>query len=262
MERGGPRRSRPAGTSIEPRVDEQIIRLFDDPHIYELFGAVATRVVETTPSALSEYVGLPRAQVEQRLSALEQCDMVEPVAGTDAHEEPTYRTTRDALITDEEWSAFTPAHRRRLFTAALRNIDRRLWSAVERGGFDAQDTHVSWTPLDLDQEGYQAMVELALEMLERARDIQASVVQRRAGGADPTDSVTTDLMILHFRRSAEATDDAGVADIAPLREELYRGTEDLADGVAAEDLDAEQLAGRAQELMILLQRLAAVRAAT
>lgn len=58
---------------------------------------------------------------------------------------------------------------------------------------------MSWTPLDLDRQGYDDMVRLALDAVERARDIQAEVAERRAAGIAQDGGVYTDLMVMLAR---------------------------------------------------------------
>lgn len=251
---GGSRSSRKHGSSIEPRGDERIPRVLDDPRMYELFGLIGARVVEATATSLSRYMGLPHAEITRRLAVLEHSDLVEPVVAARGGE-AVYRTTRDALLSDEDLAHFSPAHRRRLLSNALRVVDGRIWSALELGGFDAHDAHLSWTPLDLDVRGYEDMVRLALETLERARDIQAEVVQRRAEGVSDDAGAYTDLVILHFRREGGETVTPAAA-ATELREEIYRLSEDVADGLASAAPDMTKLAARARELAALAERLA------
>jgi hypothetical protein len=248
----------PAGAqrSGQP-VDHRLVEaLSGDAPTIEMFGALATRIVPGTATALSDYLGLAREEVEGRLASLERHGVIEPVTAPGAGGEAAYRTVRDALITDEEWAQFTPGQRRRMYMAVLSILNARIWSALENGGFDAHDTHVSCLPTDLDRRGYEDMVALTLDTLERARDIQAAVVQRRAEGAAEEDAIKAELMILHFRRTG-GEDAAPPEPARDLRERVYDAGEDVADAVSLETPDWQALAAAARELAVLAQRLAA-----
>lgn len=240
--------------SAQPGLDPRILAAFRDALAVEVFGAVTSRAVPATGSAIAELLGVSPAEVEERLASLERWNLVERVSAEPAAE-PTYRAMREALITDEEWAQLAPADRRQAFAGLLETISARIWEAVERGGFDAHDAHVSRVPADLDTEGYEDMARLGAETLERAREIQAAVVQRRAEGTADGDGIKTELVFLHFRRDGQATPPPEA--IAELRESAFEASEDVTDALAGEDPDWQSLAVRARELAALAERLSA-----
>ncbi|HEV2811939.1 MAG TPA: hypothetical protein VGW10_01700 [Solirubrobacteraceae bacterium] len=223
----------------------------------QVFSALTAPVVDGTPTAIAQFIGATVDEVMERLDLLQRHDLAEPVTGSTGPE-AAYRATRDALVTDEEWALIPVAGRRRLFAAALEVIEERTWTAMARGGFDADDVHVSWVPADLDRQGYEDVVRVTAEALDRIRDIQAAVVQRRAEGASDGESVKTDLMLLHFRR---AGDEAPAADELGLDEErTYELSENVADGLTSEEPDWRGLAVPARQLAALVQQFGATHA--
>lgn len=235
-------------------VDSRILELVEDPLAYVVFS-VTTEAGAGTASAIAEFLGERQEDVAQRLVALERHGLVEAVG--EPGSETAYRPTRDAMFTDDEYAAFTPEQRRTLFTMGLERMQARIGTSLADGGFDAHDTHVSWLPLDLDREGYDEAVRLTLATFERARDIQAGVVDRRVAGTSEGGDVRTDLMLLHFQRSSSGPTAAPARAATDLRERTYALADHIADAVAVHEPDWQVLAARAHELAALAQRLAA-----
>lgn len=171
-----------------------------------------------------------------------------------------YRANTRALFPTEQFALLPLSARRAIFSELFKQISHDVRRASETGGFDRPDVHVSWTPLDLDEPGYQAMVEAADAALDRALEVQAEVAQRRADGESPADGVRSELVLLHFLRAPEARSTADRRD-APqatpaARERAFTAAEDLCDELAAGEPDwtrARELIG---ELHALVEALA------
>ncbi|MDQ5807461.1 MAG: hypothetical protein M3320_02180 [Actinomycetota bacterium] len=223
----------------------------------QIFDALATAAVApATASALGDHVGAERREVDRCIDRLVRWNIVEPVSRPRDGGEVAYRHTRDSLVTDEEWEQLPVADRRRLTALLLELIEEHAWAAFDRGGWDAADAHLSRLAADLDRQGYDDMVRLTLETLERARDIQAEVVNRRADGTSDGESVKTQLMILHFQDGTEHAGDAPeVTD--ELLEELHAVAEAIADEAPVEAADLRAVAGNARSLLRLARRLGA-----
>ncbi len=223
----------------------------------QIFDALATgAVAPATASALSDLLGAERREVERRLVRLARWNIVEPVVSPREGDEVAYRHISDPLVTDEEWGQLPVSERRRLTALFLDFFEGHVWAAFDRGGWDAADTHLSRLPADLDRQGYDDMVRLTLETLERARDIQAEVANRRADGTSDGESLKTQLMILHFQHGTEHAGDAPeVTD--ELLEELHAVAEAIADEAPVEVADLRAVAGNARSLLRLARRLGA-----
>ncbi len=236
---------------------DRITAALRDTLAVQVFDALATgAVAPATASALSHHIGAERHEVQRRLDRLVRWNIVEPVSAPREDAEVAYRHTRDSLVTDEEWGQLEPAERRRLTAPLLELIEEHIWGAFDRGGFDPADTHVSRLHADLDRRGYDDMVRLTLETLERARDIQAEVVNRRADGTSDGENLETQLMILHFQHGTEhPADSPEVAD--KLLEQLHVVADALAEEAPKEDADLRAMAGYARAVLRFVRRLTA-----
>lgn len=69
--------------------------------------------------------------------------------------------------------------------AVLLDMLGRAGQAVKAGTLDARgDSHLSWSPMELDEEGWKELIGESTRMLERSFEIQAaaSARLRKTGG--------------------------------------------------------------------------------
>jgi hypothetical protein len=108
-----------------------------------------------------------------------------------------YRATLDPIIEDDEWVAL-PRQLRRAMTQTTLSM---VWSEIRRagmtGGFDSASTHLSRTPLDLDDDGREQLNRLLREMMDDAIRIQSESAAR---GSATTHKL--ELVMLHFDRAS------------------------------------------------------------
>jgi hypothetical protein len=63
---------------------------------------------------------------------------------------------------------------------------------------------VSWSPLELDREGYEEVAELLSGVLDKLNDIQARASVRLAEKAGKNKKHSTEVAIVHFERPKRA----------------------------------------------------------
>lgn len=239
--------------AADPR---RMAEALSEPLRSDIFDALCGWLPNATVGQLAEFLGEEPSVVARELAALEACDLVEPLANAAAHpgDSVPYRATRDGYISDEEWAEFPPELRRRLLARTLDKMQERIRAAIGAGGFDSPDVHVSWLPTDLDGLGYQDLVRLLVETLNRARDIQVAAVQRRAEGSAEEAEIRTSLMIVHFLDGlGEPGDDR---DAPPLLARMFALTEAIAEEVPGENPDWHRIADSATSLAALARRRA------
>ena len=241
-----------AATSARDRIAEALQDVLTTKVLDTLTGGF---VKPATLEGLADYVDAPTADVEERLKRLVDWNLVEAMTEPGPAGQ-VYRSTRDALITDEIWETLTGEQRRMQMTLTLDTLIEHIWNTVDRGGFDAPSTHASWLPVDLDREGHEAMVRLTIETLERARDIQAEVADRRANGTSDGGSVKSDLMLLHFDRGLDL-EQLSPTELEALREDLFRLLDELADEAPEAWPNWRGLTLRGRELAQVATRLGA-----
>lgn len=115
--------------------------------------------------------------------------------------EHIYRSKMLALHTDEEFESLNLEERRQISRSTLQMLIARADGAVYQGTFDKRpDRHLSWVPLDLDEEGWAELRDLQAETLERAQTIKAAAIARKheRGMSDETPTFTATFGALAF----------------------------------------------------------------
>ena len=110
-----------------------------------------------------------------------------------------YRPLRRAELNDADWAAIPESLRTGLSATMVEGIIREVAGAMRDGSFDARDDrHVSLVPLELTEDGWTEVNRLALELLDRAMELQAE-----AASPDNADEpkMSSTLAILHFERA-------------------------------------------------------------
>ena len=90
-----------------------------------------------------------------------------------------YRATDRAFLKAEEWAALPKTIRPCLSSSALKTIINDAASALLAGTFDKRtDRHLSWTPMILDEDGWEELKGTLEQALESALEIQAKSAAR------------------------------------------------------------------------------------
>jgi DNA-binding transcriptional ArsR family regulator len=176
-------------------LDEELARALAHPLRQRILMHLEREV--QTPLDLARSLGEPLNKIGYHVHALREAGCIELVRtehrrGAIAH---FYRPTTRAFLTDEQWSSLPAAVRKKLVGQTISEVMTDARTAAESGGFDRPGIQVTRTELELDDEGYTAVVELLTGTVERALEIQAQSVAR---GGDAEHS--TVLSLMHFYR--------------------------------------------------------------
>jgi hypothetical protein len=99
--------------------------------------------------------------------------------------EHIYRSKALALHTDEEFESLSFAERKAISRSTLQTLMARADGAILLDTFDKRvDRHLSWVPMELDEEGWKELRDLQAETLERAQGIKAAAIARKQESAD------------------------------------------------------------------------------
>ena len=102
---------------------------------------------------------------------------------------------------DREWARLPAATRRKVLGVETKRILNDIRTAAAGTGLDHPKAHVSWSPLELDKEGYDEVAQLLGGVLEELHEIQARSNGRQVekSGKKAT-SLSTEVAIVHFER--------------------------------------------------------------
>lgn len=144
---------------------------------------------EVTPKEIAHREGLPVSTVTYHFQALEKDGYLrvsrkEPARGFRRH---YYVAERQRIIDDEEFAAMTKEEQHAATEGLLRDLLEHCREALKAGTLDARpDSHLSWSPLSLDQQGWEELQSDLDRMLARSLEIQEEAQARlRESGEEP-----------------------------------------------------------------------------
>jgi DNA-binding transcriptional ArsR family regulator len=183
-------------------VDQRLVKALGHPLRQRILQEL--RDDEKSPNELAGALDEPLGNVSYHVKILAECDAVElvrtaPVRGALEH---FYRARALPRLYEAEWQQLHPSTRRALFNATLAQIWDHVVDASKSGGFEHTKSHVSWTPLELDDRAYAKFLDEIERFIDRALALQAQS-EGRLAKLDPEDRAvhSTELALMHFHRS-------------------------------------------------------------
>jgi DNA-binding transcriptional ArsR family regulator len=153
----------------------------------------------SSPNQLAQELDEPLGNVSYHVKTLLEYDCVElvktePRRGAVEH---FYRATERAFFSDADWAKIPASARKGIDGVILEAIGQDATAAMTEGTIDKRtDTHISRTPMILDEDGWTQLSKLLAETLESAMKIGEESASRLAGGDDG--GINTSLSLLHF----------------------------------------------------------------
>ena len=158
----------------------------------------------SSPNQLSQELGEPLGNVSYHVKTLLEFDCIElvktePRRGAVEH---FYRATERAFFSDEDWAKIPAPARRGITGVILESIGKDATEALGAGTLDQRtDSHVTRSPLILDEQAWRDLNALLGETLERANEIQDEATARLS--KTKGESINSKLAILHFESPSE-----------------------------------------------------------
>lgn len=158
----------------------------------------------SSPNQLSQELGEPLGNVSYHVKTLLEYDCVElvktePRRGAVEH---FYRATERAFFSASDWEKIPASARKGISGSILEMVGHDSTEALMAGSIDARsDSHVSRTPLVLDEKGWTELTELLADTLNKALEIQEKSATRVSD--EKSAPVNTKLAILHFESPTE-----------------------------------------------------------
>jgi DNA-binding transcriptional ArsR family regulator len=185
--------------------DVRVIKAIGHPLRWQMLEALNEG--EASPAQLARRFGEPVNLVAYHMGILAKAGGVEmvrtePRRGSTEH---YYRATMRPYFADREWSRLPTETRRALLAVETKRIVNDIRAAAAGTGLDHPKAHVSWSPLELDREGYDEVATLLSGVLDQLNDIQArSSVRQAEKGSKNGKKLSTEVAILHFERPKRA----------------------------------------------------------
>jgi DNA-binding transcriptional ArsR family regulator len=179
--------------------DTQMAKAMSHPVRVQALAILNQRVA--SPSDIAAEIGLPIANVAYHVRALLQLGCIEevetrPVRGALEHR---YRAIRRAFMAPEEWATMPDSARHGIAGMIAEKAFSEVAKAMTAGVFEERtDGHMSYSPLLLDEEGWNELTEMLAGVLDRALAMQAECAARIADGQSGGPEMRTRLTIMHF----------------------------------------------------------------
>jgi DNA-binding transcriptional ArsR family regulator len=195
------KRSRPATRQPDMVVDQRVVKAIGHPLRHRLLLAYNQKTA--SPNELANELGEPLGNVAYHTRILLDLEAVELVdtAQRRGATEHYYRATMLPFFNDAEWARLPITTRRSILAQDLQKLFADVGDAVAGGGFDKPEAHLSFIKLDVDREGYDEIVKLLADVVDRVLAIQAETAGRRIDDdADEEEVVSTEVAMLFFEQ--------------------------------------------------------------
>ena len=162
-------------------IDQRLGKALAHPLRVRILSVVNHRVI--SPVEFARESGEPLTSASYHFKVLEKLDCIE-LAKTGQRRgavEHFYRGTKRAFLRDADWQQLPQSLRGGVTGAVLQTFVERAVEAMDAGTFDArEDSHLSWTPVVLDEKAWRDMAAILEQTLEQILDLQAEAVGRLA----------------------------------------------------------------------------------
>lgn len=158
----------------------------------------------SSPNQLAQELGEPLGNVSYHVKTLLEYDCVElvktePRRGAVEH---FYRATDRAFLSDADWAKIPASARKGISGSILESIGQSATDAMAEGTIESRkDSHLSDTPLLLDEQGWKDLNKVLSNAVKQASEIQKEAAKRIE---DDSDGIATKLAIMHFEVPAQA----------------------------------------------------------
>lgn len=159
----------------------------------------------SSPNQLAQELDEPLGNVSYHVKTLLEYDCVElvktePRRGAVEH---FYRATDRAFLSDSDWAKIPASARKGISGSIIESIGQSATDALAAGKIDSRsESHISDTPLLLDEQGWKDLNKALAETVKRSTAIQREAA-KRMGKNKKADGIKTKLAIMHFEVPVE-----------------------------------------------------------
>jgi len=160
-------------------LDARVVKALGHPVRVQALTILNERIA--SPNEIAKELDQTVGHVSYHVKVLKECECIELVdtAPRRGAMEHYYRATSRAFLDVSDWEAVPKSVRPGLSGSLLQTVFGDATSALSAGTFDQrEDRHLSWTPMIVDDEGWEEVRVGLEEMLERIFAIQAASAER------------------------------------------------------------------------------------
>jgi DNA-binding transcriptional ArsR family regulator len=182
-------------TKKQTGMDQRLVKALAHPLRVQILMILNERMA--SPNELSKELEEGLSQVSYHVKVLKDFECIEmvktePRRGAVEH---YYRATTRAFFTDADYQHLPESIKPGATAAVMRMLMEDVSTALEGGTFTARDDmHLSWTPGVVDEQGWDELVDLVNETLERVIKIHEGSAKRLAKSGEEGVPATAVLM--------------------------------------------------------------------
>jgi len=187
-----------AKTRTSPEgITQQLAKALAHPLRVRILSSLSKGI--SSPNQLAQELGEPLGNVSYHVKTLLEYDCVElvktePRRGAVEH---FYRATERAFFSAKDWEKIPASARKGINGVILEAIGQDAAAAMLANTIESRsDSHISRTPMVLDEAGWDELTKLLSDTLNRAIEIQEEAASRLA--EEETDPISSTLAILNF----------------------------------------------------------------
>jgi DNA-binding transcriptional ArsR family regulator len=195
--------------------DQKYVKAMAHPLRLRILAALEHRTA--SPSELAEELEAPLGNVSYHVRQLHGLGLLKLVKETPRRGavEHYYRLEARPHITDEVWGAAPPIVKEAVIGGVLSKASEQVNQAVEAGGFDRAEAHLSRLPLTLDDQGLADAARACGELVERFKEIEEE--SRRRLELKQHDGQVQALVVLLLFEAAQSAASTSFAARSPER---------------------------------------------
>jgi len=185
-------------------ITQQLAKALAHPLRVRILSALHQGI--SSPNQLAQELKEPLGNVSYHVKTLLEYDCIElvktePRRGAVEH---FYRATDRAFLSDSDWAKIPASARKGISGSIIESIGQSATEALAAGTIEGRkDSHISDTPLVLDEQGWKDLNKALAETVKQSAAIQKEAA-KRLGKNKKTDGIQTKLAIMHFEAPAVA----------------------------------------------------------
>lgn len=202
------------GRKLRQVIDPALAKAFTHPLRGHIWVTLFERGI-VSPTEIARELDLEVNEVSYHFSNLSGNGLTKLVGtapGLRGFDEHFYEPVAPVFrFEDEDWMKLPTGVRSSLSGETLQQVIQQLIEALETGSFDARNRHLSQTWLLLDEQGWQEVIWIARQALERMLAVQKGYSERRKDSAEPAIPVAIVMAVFETAASITARE-AGKTD--------------------------------------------------
>lgn len=159
---------------------KKTIKGMANPLRNQIVALLHERVASRTE--LAEELGFDWAEVNYEIEALDDAEIIERVAekrGKGNTIEVFYKAMTRAYLDPSEWLEVAGPIKASLRSSLFRNLMVDATAAISEETYDSlPDAHMSWTPMIVDDEGWEALTAILLRAMNETIKVQEESAER------------------------------------------------------------------------------------